>query len=539
MAMTYEETIENVTIASVDAALQSTNPVTPNELKGTIIANSRNEILIYNSIAQPGTKWKVPTELVPSQVAYILIHMHKVALIETGVSENDEEKLLLGIYVDDGSDKGIYVTTETQIRRIARQYKKSLTRKELGEVMDILREEAPKVRRCEEENLVPVNNGIFNFDTKKLMPFTPDRVFLSKVKVNYNPMARNFTIHNDEDGTDWDVESWMLEIMDNKKDMAELIWQVIGAVVRPFVSWDRACFMYSESGNNGKGTLCALMRNLVGQGSYASISLSDFSKDFMLEPLTYATAIIVDENDVGTYIDKAANLKAVISNDVIQLNRKFKAAISFQFRGFMVQCLNEMPRIKDKSDSFYRRQLFIPFTKCFTGKERKYIKSDYLNRQEVLEYVLYRVLNMNYNDFDVPQECQDALAEYKSFNDPVRQFMEEIMPQLVWDLVPFTFLFDLYKAWYKKNIGERDTKSSQVFKKDLLNILPEYPEWVYEGKCGGSDKPYRPKNMMDKAEPLIADYKLEDWYNPNYKGDDVNKICHPRLKISYAGILRA
>lgn len=198
----------------------------------------------------------------------------------------------------------------------------------------------------------------------------------------------------------------------------------------------------------------------------------------------------------------------------------------------MVQCLNEMPRIKDKSDSFYRRQLFIPFTKCFTGKERKYIKSDYLNRQEVLEYVLYRVLNMNYNDFDVPQECQDALAEYKSFNDPVRQFMEEIMPQLVWDLVPFTFLYDLYKAWYKRNIADRDTKSSQVFKKDLLNVLKEYPDWSYENKT------HRPGNMMDKTETLIFDYKLEEYYNPNYKGNDINKICKPALKTTYTGIVR-
>ena len=39
---------------------------------------------------------------------------------------------------------------------------------------------------------------------------------------------------------------------------------------------------------------------LCGPGTYASIPLSNFSKDFMLEPLTRATAIIVDENDVGT-----------------------------------------------------------------------------------------------------------------------------------------------------------------------------------------------------------------------------------------------
>ena len=134
------------------------------------------------------------------------------------------------------------------------------------------------------------------------------------------------------------------------------------------------------------------MRQLVGEGRYASIPLKDFGKDFMLEPLIRTTSVIVDENDVGTYIDKAANLKAVITGDTIQVNRKFKAPISFKFKGFMVQCLNEMPRVKDKSDSFYRRQLFIPFTKCFTGAERKYIKDDYLKRKEVVEYVMYKVL---------------------------------------------------------------------------------------------------------------------------------------------------
>ena len=196
----------------------------------------------------------------------------------------------------------------------------------------------------------------------------------------------------------------------------------------------------------------------------------------MLEPLIRTTSVIVDENDVGTYIDKAANLKAVITGDTIQVNRKFKVPISFKFKGFMVQCLNEMPRVKDKSDSFYIRQLFIPFTKCFTGAERKYIKDDYLKRKEVVEYVMYKVLNMNYYEFDAPEVCKTALEEYKEFNDPVRQFMAEIMPQLQWDFVPFTFLYDLYKEWYKKYIGKQEVKSLQVFIKDVLNLLKDYPD---------------------------------------------------------------
>lgn len=167
----------------------------------------------------------------------------------------------------------------------------------------------------------------------------------------------------------------------------------------------------------------------------------------------------------------------------------------------MVQCLNEMPRIKDKSDSFYRRQLFIPFTKCFTGAERKYIKYDYLHRKEVLEYVLFKVLNMNYYELSIPESCKDALEEYKEFNDPVRQFMADIMSELQWDLVPFTFLYDLYKAWYKKNIGQDKTalKSKQMFTKDFLRVLPEYPDWV----CPDRLKPYKPADKMSKPEWLI------------------------------------
>ena len=114
-------------------------------------------------------------------------------------------------------------------------------------------------------------------------------------------------------------------------DIVNVLWEVLGAIVRPNVPWNKSAWFYSETGNNGKGTLCELMRQLCGDGSFASIPLSDMGKDFMLEPLTRATAIIVDENDVGTYIDKAANLKAIITNDAISINRKFKHAISYRF----------------------------------------------------------------------------------------------------------------------------------------------------------------------------------------------------------------
>ena len=48
----------------------------------------------------------------------------------------------------------------------------------------------------------------------------------------------------------------------------------------------------------------------------------------MLEPLTHVNAILTDENDVGTYVDSVGNLKAIITGDQIQLNRKYKPPIT-------------------------------------------------------------------------------------------------------------------------------------------------------------------------------------------------------------------
>lgn len=506
------------------------------DVQGDILEEIRLQIEAENAIRPKGAKWVVPDKLLPEQIAMIIAARHPVIVISTtGTGSNaTKEYSLLGLYQEAGINAGLYDTSDEVIDQLASSYCFGISQYELKEVKRNLRLLVESRCPTMDKNLIAVNNGIFDFDTKILHPFSPDYVFTRKSRIDYNPNAKNVVIHNPDDNTDWDVESWVQELFDDS-EIVDLIWKILGAVIRPNVPWGKAAWFYSESGNNGKGTLCELMRQLCGKDAYASISLSEMGKDFMLEPLIQAVAVIVDENDVGTYIDKAANLKAIITGDGLQINRKFKTPIAFQFHGFMVQCLNEMPRIRDKSDSFYRRQLFIPFTKCFTGAERKYIKQDYLHRQDVLEYVLYKVLNMDYYELPIPQACQLVLEEYKEFNDPIRQFMAEIMDELVWNLVPYSFLYDLYIAWYKRNVGSVRQTSKQAFKKEFVNLLKDYPEW--DGK---KKSPIRRGNKMDKPEPLIAEYNLTDWMNGMYiNSNDINKKCITPVRAeNYQGIVR-
>ena len=159
------------------------------------------------------------------------------------------------MYQEDGLDEGIYITSEDVFIKIAREYHPFISTGDLNEMFACLKDCAPRKQKCKAKNLIAVNNGIFDFDTKQLRPFTPDLVFLSKSRVSYKVNVQNPVIHNNDDGTDWDVESWMADLSDDP-EVVHLLWQILGAIIRPNVAWDKSAWLYSESGNNGKGTLC-------------------------------------------------------------------------------------------------------------------------------------------------------------------------------------------------------------------------------------------------------------------------------------------
>jgi len=503
-------------------------------IEAELLDKVRRIFEMENALKEKTRRWKIPKTLSFAQIADIMATLYPICRISCAGENANPDLDLLAIYQITGTDEGVYVTSEDAFRELARQFNYNMTTKDFLEVMIAIRKNVPRKMRCLNPDLIAVNNGLFNYQTKELQPFTPDLVFFTKSHVNYNALARNNVIHKPEDNIDWDVEDWMSSLSDDP-EIVNLLWEILGAIIRPNVSWDKSAWLYSEQGNNGKGTLCELMRQLCGAGAYASIPISDFSKDFALEPLTRATAIIVDENDVGSFIDRAANLKAIITNDVIAINRKFKSVLAYQFYGFMVQCLNEFPRIKDKSDSFYRRQLFVPMTKCFTGIERKYIKSDYLHRSDVLEYVMYRVLNMDYYALSEPVACREVLNRYKEFNDPIREFFEELSPEFVWDLLPFPFLYDAYLSWFKRNSPSGSPQGRNTFIKDIAAIAKDSNEWY----CKNTTAKIRSNNRMDKPEPIIATYCLQDWQNNHYKGPDINQISMPsNIAISYRGLQR-
>ncbi|MCY1718482.1 phage/plasmid primase, P4 family [Microbacterium sp. SL62] len=530
---------ETLTDRVVSAYLTSivNDDVTLGVIRDEILQRINGEIAMENrarkdssSSSPQVTKVQVLDEIT---VVRVLLSRFRIVAINLAGSTSPDETLLAMYRGDFGPDAGLYVVSDTPIAQLASEIRPSFTSNAIDSMLKRLRIHAEVVARTTDAHLVPVANGVFDHNTQELLPFSPDLVFLSKSPVAYNAAAANPIIKTPH-GDTWDVESWIADLSEDE-GVPELLWEILSAAVRPGVRWNKAAFLYSSRGNNGKGTFCELARNLLGPSGHASIPIADFGKPFALTELIHARAIIVDENSVGAFAKDLGDFKSVVTGDRVSLQRKFKDPVTLSFSGTVIQCVNDFPKSRDKSASYARRQLYVPFRRWFGNTERRYIKADYLRRQDVLEYVLQRALSMKHTEFSNPQACQDLLAQVLRENAPVKDWWEEFSEQWVWDLLPTAFLWDHYLVWFKQTHPSGMPGNRNDFASQLVEILSDSTEWSYSDP----QKKHRPGQKMAQPEPLIAEYNLQDWTNSAYTGTDPVRRCTPfPLKTNYLGIAR-
>lgn len=445
-------------------------------------------------------KLSYPKYLPNSVITDIILGLHPVCRVPFALTDA-QKNCDLCVYISKGEHKGIYMNDRATLDALVRQYNYNASMRDVNEVINSLTAKAPLIEKCSDKNLIAVNNGIFDYKSKTLMDFTPEKVFLSKSYVDYNPNAQNCVIHNDDDNTDWDVESWMKTLSDDP-EVVELLWQVLSAVVRPNVRWDKAICFVGPQGCGGKSTLMTLMRELCGVNSCATVPFSNFGKDFALEPLLHCSAVLTDEVPVRSYAKEVDTFKLLLTGEPIYFSRKNEKNITAQLNVVMVFALNSMVSFGDKSESLVRRLLFVPMTKCFTGHERKYIKSDYLKRKEVKEYVLKRILHSDFYKFSEPKACKALIQEFREHNNTVIEFLNEILPQMVNSLVPYSLLYELYVAWLKKNNPASVCIGKKSFIADVKEVIQKNPDWEAKNTAVPT------RNLIKSTEPVVKQFGI-------------------------------
>lgn len=384
----------------------------------------------HRTLFMSGKGAEPPKSIPPLETAKIIYSVLQVIKL-------DSQNGLLGIY---NPELGIYETNEPFFHRLIYWLEPTYNLARSKEVLFKLETLAKVKQQTTEPHLIPVANGIFNKKTQKLEPFSPKYIFTSTIATKYNAQAKAPNIKG------WQVDSWLLELMSNDKELVQLLWELISASTNGNYSYRKGAWLVGK-GNDGKGTFQSLIMNLIGRENVASVKAEQFSERFALSQVVGKTCIIGDDSQVS-YLDNAGNYFSVVTGDPVPIEAKGKQPTLAVFNKLVIQSTNFLPKFRNKSNGTYRRLLIVPFEQSFTADSDNWkIKDDYIKRPEVLEYVLKTALSLNFDRFIEPKATKKLLDEFKIINDTVLAFVSDNFGEFVSDFLPSAFISAYYRAW--------------------------------------------------------------------------------------------
>ena len=318
--------------------------------------------------------------------------------------------------------EGIYTGQEAYINRAIAKLEFRFDPRKYTQVYKFLKTQLPFSAKLENKNLIAVNNGVFNSKIKQLEPFNPKYFITSKLATNYNSHAiNNYSVIKE---TYFDVDKWFLSIANGDEELVRVLWEMINEAVNPNHTREKMAILYGE-GNNGKGTLQAMLTNLIGIENISTLTPHEFSGEFKLEMLQGKVCNIGDDIS-NKYLDDVSNLMSIVTGDPVAVNRKGKSVITARFRLFNIFSANKLPKIRNKTQGAYRRLLILPFKADFNGQvQDRRIKDEYLKNKIILEYILYKALHLDFERFSDTNATEHMLEEYKEDNDYLYSFVKD------------------------------------------------------------------------------------------------------------------
>lgn len=392
------------------------------------------------------------------------IYNHLV-LVE-GAERSGRDTALMVMYDEDDRRWVSVSDTSSRLTRWLRDLHYLTGEKWLKETVAAVRDLVPMKRLSATRDEMYFANCIYNYATKERREYSPDTVFLSRMSVALPetepelPVIRHGRQRlgctsaktcNTYGCCVWDPKSWMEETM-GSEELANAMWHVTGAALRPAVVWRKAVLLEGE-GQNGKGTVIVMIRNVVGSENTSSVDLGAFGSDFGLEDLIGKQVNLSDESDTEDFLKRSAKLKQITSLDPVQINRKGKSVIMYTPRIFLVFSLNKLPLFGDKSTAMYDRLYRVPFNQRFTddGMKMPEIKDDYLERPEVLEWVAYYVTVTlpAYYRLPVTKAITAASEDLRESTDNTVAWWAEMGEEFRGEFIPFDVAYHLYRAWMR------------------------------------------------------------------------------------------
>lgn len=485
-----------------------------------VLEETVSQVKAGNSLAP--RKWTIPKALSPVQGALIIQARETIRLVCT---EDDLAKPIasgvLAMYQREGEYEGTYRELSMDVvTDMAFELAGAVEKKWRVEFYTTLLDTAKKVCECTNPNYVFLKNGILDYETKDLMPFSSEIVTLRKSPIELPDTEPAVPVHIKPDGTQIDFWEW-IDSLAPYAGGCDLLIKLIGAVMRNRHVWRKMITLYNPNGKNGKSTYLRLLKACVGKGSVMTSNLEKLCDSrFGLANLPGTMLITCEDSDSGTYIRSTSSVKCIISHDPVSVERKGLDSFDYTPHCLIVSASNDLPKTKDKTPAWQGRNIYVPFTGEFSGVADPTISSEWVVSEKFCQYALYQALVKwdAYAELPEPNVAVDLKREVMTENDSVLEFLECIEERGDLDFLPNGYAWYEYKRWMGEYRPTTSLQSERAFLKHLAEVAVQSGRWIQpkgsDGKgrkfpveawttCKSPDGAYRAHcaNVMVYSEP--------------------------------------
>jgi len=297
--------------------------------------------------------------------------------------------------------------------------------------------------------ILNLRNGLLDLDGG-LKPHTPDFISTVQIPVNFDENA--------------ECPTWrrcLSEWFPDENDVIGLLQEFFGICLVPDSSQHKVLILLG-GGANGKSVACGVLKSLVGDENVSCVSLNSLSKSFALAELFGKLVNLTIEAEIKENIEEGV-FKQIVSGDPIQAEKKFRDPFVFKpFCRFIIST-NNLWRVNDRSDGFYRRLLIVKFFRGFSEEKQDRDLSTKLEAElsGILNWALAGLRRLeSRGHFLIPQRVRNEIHEYRMQNNPTACWAEEMV-----DLDPKAWsassvLYENYKRWADRN-GHRQMSSKR------------------------------------------------------------------------------
>jgi P4 family phage/plasmid primase-like protien len=368
-------------------------------------------------------------------------------------------------------DKGIYTPNgEAHLKReISKALGKHLRKNRQNEVLNFVA--CSTLKHIEETppHLIALKNGIFDLKTKKLLTFDPEYFILNSLPVKYNANADCPKF-----------KDFLTQVMASED--IPVCQEGFGYSLWRDYQIHKA-FMLVGDGANGKSTLLAVWRSMLGTENVCTIPLHDLETSSFARSSLFAKLANIYPDLTDRALSGTGFFKMLTGGDTISAEYKFRDRFEFKNYAKLIFSCNKVPESPDDTTAFFRRWIIINFPNQFLEGDLK-TDPDLLAKLTT-ETELSGIFNLAIQGlerllqnrrFSTGKSVEETREQYIRASDPIKAFAMDCIEEKAGHLVSKDDVYRAFLEYCQKMHLPSAPKNrfSMALPQHVLTIQSEY-----------------------------------------------------------------